>query len=162
MMKLSKTMTTMSKLLVGAAMIAVLILTGSGMGAAEDETQRIGNNFSHENLICGVYHSLVMRCAANRDPKDEIVEKYRQTSMTFIERSVSVGKVVGLSEKALTARMEMAQQEMMSDIENTCTNISVLLQKHAMQCKRLYEDGPKSFTDELNKVEADILRRRKR
>ena len=152
----------MSKRLAAAALIAALAMTGPKARAAEDPANRIANNFSHENLICGVYHSLVMQCAANRDPKDEIVEKYRQTSMTFIERSVKVGQAIGLSEKAISARMEIAQQGMMSEIENTCTNISVLLQQHAQQCKRLYEDGPKSFTDQLDRVEAEILRRQKR
>jgi len=41
---------------------------------------------------------------------------------------------------------------MMSEIENNCTNISVLLQKHAQQCKRLFEDGPKSYTDGIDKL----------
>jgi hypothetical protein len=152
----------MSKRLAGAAVIAALILIGPEARAVEDEAHRIANNFSHENLICGVYHSLVSQCAANRDPKDELVERYRQTSMTFIERAVKVGRVIGLSEKALSARVEIAQQGMLSEIENTCTNISVLLQQHAQQCKRLYEDGPKSFTDERDRIEAEILRQRKR
>jgi hypothetical protein len=144
------------------AIIAALILTGSWAGAAEDETDRLANNFSHENLICGVYHSLVSQCLANRDPKDQLVERYRQTSMTFVKRSVEVGQAIGLSEKALTARMEMAQEKMMSEIENTCTNISVLLQKHAQQCKQLLEDGPKSFGDAMRRIEAEGLKRQKR
>jgi hypothetical protein len=138
---------------ISAAVIAALALTGPEGGAVEDEAHRIANNFSHENLICGVYHSLVSQCAANRDPKDHLVKTYRKTSMTFIERSVKVGQAIGLSEKALTARMEIAQQGMLSEIENTCTNISVLLRRYAQQCKRLLEDGPKSFSDEIDRIE---------
>ena len=130
--------------------------------AVEDEATRIANNFSHENLICEVYHSLVAQCVANRDPNDPLAASYRKTSAAFVERSVKVGQAIGLSEKALSARVEIAQQGMFSEIENTCTNISVLLQQHAKQCKRLLEDGEKSFTDELNRIEAEILRRRKR
>jgi hypothetical protein len=161
-MEFSRTTTAMSKRLAGAAVIAALILIGPEARAVEDEANRFANNFSHENLICGVYHSLVAQCVANRDPNDPLAETYRQTSMAFIERSVKVGRAIGLSEKALTARVEIAQQGMRSEIENTCTNISVLLQQHAKQCKRLLEDGQKSFTDQLDRIEAEILRRQKR
>jgi hypothetical protein len=156
------TTTTMSKRLARAAVIGALILIGPEAGAVEDEANRIANNFSHENLICGVYHSLVSQCVTKRDPNDPLAETYRQTSTAFIGRSVKIGRAIGLSEKALTARVEIAQQGMLSEIENTCTNISVLLQQHAKQCKRLFEDGEKSFADELDRIEAEILRRRKR
>ena len=72
--------------------------------------------------------------------------------MTFIERSVKVGRAARLSENALAARVDIAQQGMMSEIENNCINISVLLQKHAQQYKRLFEDGPKSYTDGIDKL----------
>lgn len=143
-----------------AAIIAALVLTSHAARAAEDEAQRIANNFSHENLICGVYHSLVSQCLANRDLKDGLVEQYQQTSMAFIERSVKIGRAAGLSEAALSARVDIAQQDMRSEIENSCTNIAVLLRKHAQQCKQLYENGPKMFTTELDRIEADIRRKR--
>jgi hypothetical protein len=160
--KLLRATTTMSKRLAGAAVIAALILTGSEVRAVEDEVDRIANNFSHENLICGVYHSQVSQCIANRNPNDPLAETYRPTSTAFVERSVKVGQAIGLSEKALAARVEIAQQGMLSEIESTCTNIAVLLQQHAQQCKRLLEDGEKSFTDEMNRREAEMLRRRGR
>ena len=139
--------------------IAALILIGPEAGAVEDEATRIANNFSHENnLICGVYHSLVAQCVENRDPNDPLAKTYRQTSTAFTERALKLGQLIGLSEKALIARVQIAQQDMFSEIENTCTNISVLLQQHAKQCKRLFEDGPKSFGAEMGRIKAELLR----
>jgi len=134
----------MSNQLAGAALIAVLILNVHAARAVEDEAHRIANSFAQENLICGAYHSLVSRCLADRDPKDQLVAKYRQTSVTFIERAVKVGRGIGLSEEAFSARVEVAKQEMMSETEGVCTSILLLLEKHAKQCKRLYEDGSRA------------------
>lgn len=156
-MNLSRT----SKRLAGMAVIAALMLTGPEARSVEDEATRIANNFSHENLICGVYHSLVAQCVANRDPNDPLAETYRQTSTKFTERAVKIGQAIGLSEKALIARVQIAQEGMYSEIESTCTNIAVLLRQHAKQCKRLLEDGEKSFTDELDRIEAEIRRRKR-
>ena len=103
----------MSNQLVGAALVAALTLTVHATRAADDEAQRITNEFSQENLICGAYHSLVSQCLANADPKDELVAKYRHTSLTFIERVVKVGRGVGISEKEFSAKVESAKQEMM-------------------------------------------------
>ena len=142
----------MSNRLAGAALIAVLTLNVHAARAVEDEAHRIANNFSHENLICGAYHSLVSQCLADRDPNDQLVAKYRQTSVTFIGRAVKVGRGIGLSAEAFSARVEVAKQEMMSETEGVCTSILLLLETHAKRCKRLYEDGPKSFADEMSRA----------
>ena len=151
----------MSNRLAGAALVAVLTLTVRATRAADDEAYRITNKFSQENLICGAYYSLVSQCLAKDGPKDELDKKYRQASLTFIERAVKVGQGIGLSEKTLS--VESAKRDMMSEIEDTCTNISVLLEKHAQRCKRLFEDGPKSFADEMSRAKkAAMPTRRKR
>ena len=104
---------------------------------------------------------MVSQCLAKDGPKDELDKKYRQASLTFIERAVKVGQGIGLSEKTLS--VESAKRDMMSEIEDTCTNISVLLEKHAQRCKRLFEDGPKSFADEMSRAKkAAMPTRRKR
>jgi hypothetical protein len=135
-----------------------LTLTVRATRAADDEAHRITNKFSQENLICGAYYSLVSQCLAKDDPKDDLVKKYRQASLTFIERAVKVGRGIGLSEKALS--VENAKRDMMSEIEDTCTNVSVLLEKHAQRCKRLFEDGLKSFADEMSRAKKAMQRKR--
>ena len=48
----------------------------------------------------------------------------------------------------------------MSEIEDTCTNVSVLLEKHAQRCMRLFEDGLKSFADEMSRAKKAMQRKR--
>jgi hypothetical protein len=55
----------MLKRLAGATVIVVLLLTVLEASAVEDEVNRLANNFSHENLICAVYNSLVAQCIEN-------------------------------------------------------------------------------------------------
>ena len=57
--------------------------------------------------------------------------------------------MIGVSEKALKARMELAIEDMKAETENNCLNISVLYQKHANSCKFLYENGPKEFSKNI-------------
>ena len=149
---------TTSSRLAGAALVAVLTLTVHATRAADDEAHRITNKFSQENLICGAYYSLVSQCLAKDGPKDELDKKYRQASLTFIERAVKVGQGIGLSEKTLS--VESAKRDMMSEIEDTCTNVSVLLEKHAQRCMRLFEDGLKSFADEMSRAKKAMQRKR--
>ena len=60
----------MLKRLAGATVIVVLLLTVLEASAVEDEANRLANNFSHENLICAVYNSLVAQCIESRDSND--------------------------------------------------------------------------------------------
>jgi len=44
-----------------------------------------------------------------------------------------------MSPKTHVARLAMATDEMMAEIEKTCSNISIILNKHARSCQLLLE-----------------------
>jgi hypothetical protein len=100
------------------------------------------NNFSHENAICGAYALFVHQCLKNKDAADPVAKRYFDLGDDYLKRSQSSGKIAGVSQKALSARVDLAIEELKSDTENNCVNIAVLFQKHAQSCKTLYEDGP--------------------
>jgi hypothetical protein len=104
-----------------------------------EDPARSTNNFAHESMICGVYYSLMSGCVVNHDAKGRRAESYRRSSTTFMEQAFKAGRLIGFSESALNVKSEITEKGMLSDIKNTCTNISVLVQKYGMQCKRLYE-----------------------
>jgi hypothetical protein len=54
-----------------------------------------------------------------------------------------------MSDKALEARSQVAQDEMRDAIEDNCANMSVLYQKYAKTCKRLFEEGPARFAEKI-------------
>jgi len=112
-----------------------------------EKAKRIANNFSHQNLICSVYSRFVAACLGNRDKQDTLVGQYEKLAETFAKRSAETAVVAGVSAKALEARMQIAVDEMKEDIDNDCTNVSVILQKHARACKELAEKGPSDFAN---------------
>jgi hypothetical protein len=126
----------------------LLSITATNAGQL-DKIQELANNFSHENMICGAYFLFVSECLKRKDPADPLAETYKTGAGTFINRSIETGKLAGVSAKALSARMDIAIADQKSETENNCTNIAVLFQKHATNCKSLMEDGPKSLADGL-------------
>lgn len=107
-----------------------------------DKLMKFGNNFSHENAICGAYALFVHQCLKSKESSDPLAAQYWTLGNNYLERAEQTGKVIGLSQKALMARVETAIEEMKDDTENSCVNISVLFRKHAKMCKALYDDGP--------------------
>lgn len=105
------------------------------------------NNFSHENGVCAAYSLFVHQCLKNKNPSDPVVEQYLKLGNDFIERSISTGKIAAISDKALAARIDIAIEEMKTETENSCSNISVLFKPHAKTCKALYENGPSLLAD---------------
>lgn len=107
-----------------------------------DELRRALNNFSHENMTCGAYYGLVSVCL-QRDPKgDSVSTTYAEEMQIFNKRGIDTGKLAGLSDKALLARSQIEVEEMKSEVDNNCSNLAILLQKHAKTCKALMENGP--------------------
>lgn len=120
--------------------------------AQEAEMKRImqvANNYSHQNTICAAYHYLMAVCLAKDRPKDGLAAKFKTIGDDFIDRSVKLGQIAEVSPKAIDARMQLATQEMMEDVENNCANTSVVTLKHAKKCTDLYNNGAKYLQDAL-------------
>jgi hypothetical protein len=80
-----------------------------------------------------------------------------------MEQAFKAGRLIGIPESALNARSEIAEKGMLSDIKNTCTNISVLMQKYGMQCKFFMRSISKHCTsanhdDRFDGALADVSR----
>src|SRR5258705_10014838 len=134
-----------------AWLLTILILTTTAASAGPpDKVTQIGNNFSHENAICGAYYGIVAQCLEPKDPA--VAQNYRANGITFAERSVKIGRASGVSADALIARGQMAREGLESEIEGSCTNISVLLRQYAKACKGLLENGPQSLQRRLDEA----------
>lgn len=139
-------------------MVGVLGLLTSSVSAysasnATEQITQVANNFAHENMICGAYYMFVSKCMGNRGSNDKpLADQYMYAAKIFVGRSISAGKTIGLSDKATNARMSIAIDDMKSDTENNCINISVLYQKYAHKCKSLMDDGPSELAAKLKKL----------
>ncbi|PDT71708.1 hypothetical protein CO683_00685 [Bradyrhizobium ottawaense] len=135
--------------------IFLVLFSLLSIDAAAQDMQRIkdlANNFSHENLVCGAYYLFVSQCIKNKSATDPVATQYFEGGNTFLKRGIETGRIAGVSDKALNAKVEIAIEEMKRDTDNDCVNISVLYQQHAYSCKATYEQGPSTFADKLSKM----------
>ena len=134
------------------ALLVSLFMVAMSRAQHVDKVQNIANNFSHQNLICTAYFLFVSQCLANKDAKDPLASRYRANADTALKRGIEMGKLADVSDKALSAKVELAVEEMKLDTENNCVNISVLFKKHARSCKSTLEDGPDALSAQINKL----------
>ena len=53
------------------------------------------------------------------------------------ELALRVGKSIGMSEQAVTARARLANDTLNKEINNNCANLSILQERYANFCKKL-------------------------
>ncbi|KRR21393.1 hypothetical protein CQ14_07015 [Bradyrhizobium lablabi] len=137
----------------GAAAVAAMMLAATS--AQADKLLDGVNNLAHEHMICAAYTAIVTACLIQKEPNDPAVAQYQTYTGNLLTRGLQTGKVAGVSQKAAEARISIAREEMMEEIEKTCSNISILLHKHANSCKALLANGPERLQALITEAEKD-------
>lgn len=106
------------------------------------------NNFVHEHTNCAAYFAVSSQCLKSRADSVELSEKMQQLSGAAYSRGMQYGDAIKLSRKVHPARLEMAINGLMADMEKNCANISIILNQYAYACKRLMET-PEEALDRL-------------
>jgi hypothetical protein len=106
------------------------------------------NNFSHECLVCNAFYSTVGLCLAKSQEDPELTNRYQSGANLFWRLAVDTGRIAEVSDQAIAARFELVMAGLMKDIDESCTNIAVILLKYGEKCKSLLEAGP-SQLDEI-------------
>lgn len=125
--------------------LPLAIVVPLGMVNAQDRNSdaqlRAFNNFVHEHTTCAAYFAIGAQCIRSRGdkPSIELGDRLVQMSETAYSRGIEYGDALKMSRKTHTARLEMAISSMMGEMEKNCINISILLNKHALSCKKLME-----------------------
>lgn len=112
------------------------------------------NNYSHQSIICGVYYVMVAQCLRNRGDNEstELAKRYDTLAKVASGEGYQTAHLAGLSKKAIEARIEIATQDQMSDVDNNCVNISVVNLKHGKTCKAFIEDRERALGSILAKM----------
>jgi hypothetical protein len=114
-----------------------------GASALDPKAKQEANNLAHEHLICAAYATIVAACMIQKNGEnDPTGQRYKEVGLALMERGFRIGDIAGVSFNASKARFEMASQEMREKIENSCSNISILLQEHMNACVTLHNEGP--------------------
>ena len=125
-----------------ALSLAIVLTLSDSAFALDRNAMQAANNLAHEHMTCAAHSLIVASCLIEKDKTDPTGERYKELGGTFIEREVRIGDIAGVSFKASEARLKMANQSMLEEIENNCSNISILLQKHLKACITLHNEGP--------------------
>ncbi|MDX6807151.1 hypothetical protein [Terrihabitans rhizophilus] len=129
----------------GCGFICLALLSGTALAQTTADSQAALNNWGHEHLICAAYNAAVSECMLTNPSGKAGSDAYSEVSDVMFQRGYQASKAAGLSDKAIMAKAEIAMKEMMSTIEQSCANISVLFVQHAVSCKSLGENPGERF-----------------
>ena len=119
--------------------IAVLISVGPWFHAAfaqtnEEEKWAVGE-VGQELQKCSVYFLVLSSCLETQEPT--LSSRYRAAHDNISRLAISATMAAGVSPEAYTALAQIEAAEMMKSMNNSCTNIAVLLKKYMNFCQRL-------------------------
>ncbi len=137
--------------------ILLFALVCSSFGYAEEITdldKDVANNISSEYATCAAYF-LVVSAAFFRPGDNEIAARFKKSgneALVIAIDSAGTGRTAEMAEKVTTARLQSFAKGMMSEIENDWSNISILTNQYAAQCKFAMNDSPRFMNGVADKV----------
>ena len=138
------------------SIVALIVSAGAEPVSAQSPElpppiKRAVNSFAHEHAICAAYYAVAAKClSASNDM--EMRDKISKVGSGFISRGREYTKVAGLRDETFGARMEMAAKQMSSTMGDDCSNISLVLNEHALSCKALFEEPEKRIDALMNEM----------
>lgn len=123
-----------------AAILAIMVSTTALAQNAGNpfHTKEAANKFSQSNVTCGTFALYMSRCVK------ESSKAFEQGGKEFFARAYLSGIGAGLSEQALSKRVDAATDQMSADINDSCDNADALFDKYSEFCKALFQAGPSS------------------
>ena len=126
-----------------AAFAAILMCGPMPVSGAEvTETQRSAlNNLQHEVSECAMFYSISEEASdRNNSALAKNMSKHsRKLKDNFVEAAVTLAAAIGMVPDAVKARFRMSFNAMMDQMNDNFVNYSILLEKHAVSCAKLYD-----------------------
>jgi hypothetical protein len=115
-----------------------------GHALADDQASAVEtatNNLSHQFSICAAYYKVTGACFY-RGKHAGAVELAIQAARQSLGFAEMLGHKAGISkiEAVLIARDNMAVKALRKEIDDNCSNISILLDKYGDMCKAINDD----------------------
>lgn len=136
----------MSSVIRTAAATLYLVSCFFGPVRADDKEMRAMNNFIHQHIECAAYFVISSQCVASRPDSADLSKRLQQSYEAALARGIEYGNALGLSQKTHVARFEMAMTTLMSEMDKSCMNISVILNSHALICKKLMNEPEEALS----------------
>lgn len=116
--------------------------------------EEILNNVSHEYVTCAAYFffsSEALRQPNNSDGATKY-EKLRNLAMQLALTTAMEGRTQEMAEKVVMARLDLEMKRMLNEINGNISNISILMNKYHLRCKRAMEDPNSLLLEWTNRI----------
>jgi hypothetical protein len=124
---------------------ALILLLMTNTAFAREINPKLRVEVADRFAICAAYFQIVAHCITQPgDPEESkpVAENYKKSAEIFMQTAGSV-----VLPKTAMAKFALFGDSMMDEIENSCTNISVLAVQHMKPCKQLQQDPEPIFED---------------
>ena len=125
-------------------MLGLVLLAGfiARANAQDNGVAPAANNAQHEITRCAAYFSVAHKCGeVSNAPK--VVETYKKASDTMFVYMETLRKPAGMTTDAMLSRFQLELGRMWDLLQNSCTNISSAMVRHAKRCKYVAENPDK-------------------
>jgi hypothetical protein len=120
-----------------------IMTTGAIAQALSDAQTRAINELSGEMSECAVYFLITATCLeGNPEPRTpQLIKDLKEQAGKIGALAIKTGRIVGVTDDAVGARMRLTRDDMMKSLNNNCTNIAVLLEKYTNFCQALTQNA---------------------
>jgi pyruvate formate-lyase activating enzyme-like uncharacterized protein len=136
----------------------VLVCSMSAASSSDEHNREImreaANNVSSELVECGAYFQISSE-ALRRTGRSAIADAYESHSEVALDRALTaaqIGRSSHMAEKVTLARYELSVKDMLAEMDNDMSNISILLNKYATRCKMVIERPERIMEEWGNKA----------
>lgn len=143
----------------GAAIALLVVFGGEAFAqdlALRDGERRAINNFQHETTVCANYFLLVQKCLTNTPGVPaSTVERYEGAANDLIRTALALGQLIGMTQDAMTARMKMEGDAIMTLVNGDCVNIASANSRYSERCIEVASNGDAILGDMIAKAPRD-------
>jgi len=140
--------TVLTIILVGG-LVGVTPVLGSGVNEKQRQTL---NNLQHELSHCAMFYKISEQGMKKKGSAErlEVSKRSAQLSNQMMVLALTIGKTIGMNQKAFKARFQMSYDSMMDEMDNNFVNYSILLQKNLSKCTQLSKGFKKRIENVMN------------
>jgi len=133
----------MLKLMLAVGWISIMTMGAFAQKGLSDAETRALNELSGEMSDCSVYFLITATCLeGNPEPSTpQLIKTLKEQANKILQLAVTTGRMVGVTDEGIGARMRLTRDDMMKSLNNNCTNIAVLLEKYVNFCPQLAQNA---------------------
>jgi 2-keto-4-pentenoate hydratase len=137
-----------------ALVIGMTIAIDSASAQVSDRERQALNETQYEMTTCAAFNMFARQCFINRGRISEDA-KAIQLATAAMERLLNnaqgIGRSIGMTEDAMTSRLNIEAEAIMTLAKKDCVNFSSLLARYGRRCKQVLDDPDSILIEYMNR-----------